>query len=187
MVTHRYILTGTSGAGKTSIVRRLEMLGQVVVEEAATDIIALDQLEGIAEPWCKPDFIDRIVTLQRRRQTLMAGVPPSVQFFDRSPVCTYALALFLGYPPSDLLLEELARIERERIYRPDVFFIDNLGFCTPTEARRIDFEDALRFEPVHEEAYRTFGYRCIRIAPGSVAARAERILAGIADLDQLDQ
>ncbi|MDB5359232.1 MAG: hypothetical protein JWO51_529 [Rhodospirillales bacterium] len=46
----RYILTGTPGAGKTSIVRRLEVLGHAVVEEAATDIIALDQVEGIAEP-----------------------------------------------------------------------------------------------------------------------------------------
>ncbi|MDB5359231.1 MAG: hypothetical protein JWO51_528 [Rhodospirillales bacterium] len=106
----------------------------------------------------------------------MAGLPTPVQFFDRSPVCTYALALFLGYSPSISLIEEMARIERERVYEADVFFIDNLGFCTATEARRISFEDALRFERVHEETYRAFGYRCIRIAPGSVMERVQRIL-----------
>ena len=175
----RYILTGTPGAGKTAILRQLERLGQVVVDEAATDVIALDQARGIAEPWRDPGFIDRIVALQRQRQILAADLPSPVQFFDRSPVCTYALATFLGHPPSETLLAELARIERERTYQPDVFFIDNLGFCTPTEARRISFEDSLRFERVHEERYRTLGYRCIRIAPGSVARRAERILCAV--------
>lgn len=38
----RYILTGTSGAGKTAILRQLELNGHVVVEEAATDVIALE-------------------------------------------------------------------------------------------------------------------------------------------------
>ena len=176
---HRYILTGTPGAGKTSIVRRLEFLGHVVVEEAATDIIALDQAQGIAEPWLRPDFIDRIVALQRQRQSRADALAAPMQFFDRSPVCSYALAKFLGVPPSDRLLAELARIERERIYEADVLFIDNLGFCTPTEARRIGFEDALRFERVHEEAYRALGYRCIHIAAGGVVERARRILAAV--------
>jgi len=175
----RYILTGTPGAGKTAIVRRLERLGQVVVEEAATDVIALAQAEGIAEPWREPGFIDRIVTLQHQRQALAAGLASPVQFFDRSPVCTYALATFLGYPPSEILLAEMARIERERTYETDVFFIDNLGFCTPTEARRISFEDALKFERVHEETYQAFGYRCVRIVAGSMDERTERIMRAV--------
>jgi predicted ATPase len=36
----RYVLTGTSGSGKTSILRALECEGHPVVEEAAIDIIA---------------------------------------------------------------------------------------------------------------------------------------------------
>ena len=175
----RYILTGTPGAGKTAIIRQLERLGRVVVDEAATDVIALDQAQGIAEPWREPGFIDRIVTLQRQRQTLAADLPAPVQFFDRSPVCTLALATFLGMPPSETLRTELARIDRERIYEAHVFFIENLGFCTPSEARRISFDDALRFERVHEETYRALGYRCNRIPAGNVAERVQRILAAI--------
>ena len=40
------------------------------------------------------------------------------------------------------------------IYESRVFFIRHLGFITPTEARRISFEDTVRFEQIHEETYR---------------------------------
>jgi predicted ATPase len=65
-----YVLTGAPGAGKTAILRLLEASGYLVVEEAATDVIALGQALGRAEPWRHPDFIDDVVTLQRRRRRL---------------------------------------------------------------------------------------------------------------------
>ncbi|MET0494069.1 MAG: AAA family ATPase [Actinoplanes sp.] len=68
-VLPRYILTGTPGAGKTAILRQLEQDGYATVEEAATDVIALQQALGIPEPWRDPGFIDRILDLQHRRQT----------------------------------------------------------------------------------------------------------------------
>ena len=46
----RYILTGTPGCGKTAILRALELAGYPVVEEAATDIIALRNAHSIFEP-----------------------------------------------------------------------------------------------------------------------------------------
>ena len=52
----RFILTGAPGAGKTAIIRQLELDGFSVVEEAATDIIALEQARGLAEPWKHPSF-----------------------------------------------------------------------------------------------------------------------------------
>ena len=56
-----------------------------------------------------------------------------------------------------------------------MFFIENLGFCEPTQARRISFEDSIKFEKVHEETYREFGYECIRVAPQELAARVEQV------------
>ena len=50
----RFILTGAPGAGKTAVIRQLELDGFGVVEEAATDIIALEQARGVAEPWKYP-------------------------------------------------------------------------------------------------------------------------------------
>ncbi len=170
----RYILTGTPGCGKTSIIRSLEVEGYVVVEEAATDVIALRQAQRIAEPWTHPSFIDDIVNLQKLRQMRIAEMA-GVQFYDRSPLCTYALSVWLGFPISITLANEMERIRNEQIYQKQVFFIENLGFCEPSAARKITFEDSLKFEKVHEESYRSFGYECIRIAPSDLAARVEQI------------
>jgi predicted ATPase len=63
----RFVLTGAPGSGKTAIICQLEFDGFSVVEEAATDVIALAQAQGDAEPWNHPSFIDAITELQRRR------------------------------------------------------------------------------------------------------------------------
>jgi len=171
----RFILTGAPGSGKTAILRQLELDGFGVVEEAATDVIALQQAQGVAEPWRHPSFIDSIVELQRRRQARAVDRTDEIQFHDRSAICTAALAVYLGYPPSDALSCELMRLDKEAVFQRRVFFIQNLGFIEPTEARRISFEEALRFERVHEETYRKRGFECVFIAPGSLSDRVDAI------------
>src|SRR4051794_41026177 len=110
-----YILTGAPGSGKTAILRGLELDGHAVVEEAATDVIALRQALGEAEPWRDPAFIDRIVALQRQRQ-LTTARPDGVTFFDRSPVCTLALSRYLGWADSASVLDEVRRVTAGRHY-----------------------------------------------------------------------
>ena len=61
----RYIITGTPGCGKTSVIRALELTGASVVSEAATDLIAFRQAQDDQEPWKHPNFIDDIVRLQK--------------------------------------------------------------------------------------------------------------------------
>ena len=164
----RFILTGAPGSGKTAILRQLEQGGFGVVEEAATDVIALRQAAGIAEPWMRPVFIDEVLALQAYRRVRLAD---PVQFHDRSAFCTAALAEFLGYPPSDALSRELERLKREAFYDRRVLFVQSLGFVTPSAARRISLEEAQRFEAVHERTYRLHGFRLIPISPGSVLDR----------------
>jgi predicted ATPase len=171
----KFILTGAPGSGKTAIVRQLEIDGFSVVEEAATDVIAREQARGVAEPWRHPSFIDSIAELQRRRQVLMSRDTAEIQFHDRSVICTAALAAYLGYPRSDTLLCELKRVDTEVVFEKRVYFIQNLGFVTPTQARRITFEDTLRFERMHEETYRNFGFELVPIAAGGVLDRADAI------------
>jgi predicted ATPase len=175
----RFILTGAPGAGKTAILRRLELDGFSVVEEAATDVIALAQAGGVAEPWTHPSFIDSVVDLQRRRQLRAWCEPDGVQFHDRSAICTAALAVYLGYPVSETLSRELERVRTEEIFQRRVFFIRNLGCITPTEARRISFEETLRFERIHEETYRNFGFEIISVKAGSLLERVAAIKAGL--------
>ncbi|MET8545819.1 AAA family ATPase [Kitasatospora sp. NPDC004799] len=172
----RYLLTGTPGAGKTAILRWLECAGYPVVEEAATDVIALRQAQGEPEPWTDPSFVDAVVALQRRRQEGAVGLPGEVRFFDRSPVCTYALAVYLGHPVTPALTAELDRIRQAAVYERRVFFVESPGFVTPTGARRISYEESLRFERIHREAYAEFGYACVPIAPGPLADRAAAVV-----------
>jgi len=178
----RYILTGTPGAGKTTILRCLAALGYATVEQAATAVIADEQARGVAEPWTRPSFIDAIVAVQRRRQLQSITSESCVQFFDRSPICTYALSTFVGHSISSALSTEIERITREQIYDRNVFFVRNLGFCEPTEARRISFEDSLTFERLHEQTYRAFGYRLIDVPAGPLPDRVTAIRTVISQL-----
>ncbi|HXM60949.1 MAG TPA: AAA family ATPase [Terriglobales bacterium] len=175
----RFVLTGAPGAGKTVILRQLEFDGFSVVEEAATDVIALQQAQGIDEPWTHSSFIDAVADLQRQRQVRASGEPGEVQFHDRSAICTVALAIHLGHPVSPTLSRELERIKGEDIFQKRVFFIRNLGFITPTEARRISFEETVRFERIHEETYRNFGFEIVAIEPGSLSERVAAIKTAI--------
>ena len=175
----RFIITGAPGAGKTAIIRQLELDGFSVVEEAATDVIAAAHAQGTIEPWRNPSFIDAIAHLQRDRQIRASYQPDKVQFHDRCAVCTAALAAYLGHPFSPFLASELDRVKKEAIYQNRVFFIRHLGFITHTEARRISFEETVRFEKIHEDTYRDFGFELISVEPGSLAERVNIIKAAI--------
>ena len=175
----RFIITGAPGAGKTAIIRQLELDGFSVVEEAATDVIAAAHARGTAEPWMQPSFIDVVVNLQRDRRIRASCHPADVQFHDRSAVCTKALAVYLGYPVSPGLASELRRIKEDVIYEHKVFFIRHLGFVTRTEARRISFEDTVRFEQIHEQTYRDFGFELVPVEPGRLMERVSAIKAAI--------
>jgi predicted ATPase len=171
----RYILTGTPGAGKTALLQALAVRGYAVVPEAATDVIARAQARGIDESG--PGLVDDIVAVQRARQE--APVPPdvTVQLFDRSPICTLALARYAGLPVSPVLAAEVERVLRARLYQQPVFFVRPIGFVTPTAVRRITYEQSLRFERVHEDVYRGCGFELVDIPPASVPDRAARVMS----------
>jgi predicted ATPase len=175
-----YVLTGAPGSGKTAALRLLETLGYGVVEEAATDVIALNQALGHDEPWRDPGFIDQVITLQRRRQdAARAAAGSGTVFFDRSPACTLALSRFLGFPQSPQFAREVARLLADGGYEPAAFLIRNQGFIQPTEARRITLQDSLAFEQVHEQAYRDLGFQLIDVPAGPLASRVALIRQAI--------
>jgi predicted ATPase len=171
-----YILTGAPGAGKTAILRLLETLGHAVVEEAATDVIALASALGDEEPWRDPGFIDKVLALQLRRQeAARAAAGRAVAFFDRSPACTLALARYLGYPEPPRLARETRRLLAGGGYEATAFFIRGQGFIRATAARRITMPEALAFERVHEQAYLDLGFQLVDVPAGPLPDRVALI------------
>ncbi|WP_327722002.1 AAA family ATPase [Streptomyces sp. NBC_00490] len=132
-------------------------------------VIARAQAQVEDEPWTRASF-DEVVNLQKQRQ-LGAPATGSAQVFDRSPLCTHALANYLGRPVPRALTAEIERITSDEIYERQVLFVRNLGFGQPTTARRISFQESLVFEKIHEQSYRVFGFELIDIPAGDLAAR----------------
>ena len=65
---------------------------------------------------------------------------------------------------SRALTAEIEGITAERVYERQVFFVRNLGFCEPTSARRISFQESLVSERFHEQSYRAVGSEIARRA-----------------------
>ncbi len=174
------ILTGMPGAGKSTLINALSAAGFLTVAEAATDIITEWQANGVKSPWLSPDFLEAVLSLQIKRRQAMARAQGAVCFYDRSPICTYALAAFLNKTPSAALMQAISKMRVERQYADTVLFIESLGQIENTSVRQIDFESALSFGEKHRAAYTQFGYRCLSIANGSVNERLQEVLAVVA-------
>lgn len=168
----RYIVAGAPGAGKTTLLAELAQRGYPVVAEAATDVIAAAQAAGVDRPWEQPDFVARVVRLQRDRQLAAAPAVCRAQLFDRSPVCSLALAEFLGVPVPAELTAETARIIRDQVYQRTVFFACDLGFVEPTPARQISHADSLQFAELHRWHYLRLGFALVDLPRVSVVTRA---------------
>jgi predicted ATPase len=148
---------------------RIWMPQATVIHEAATDVISQEQAKGCDAPWEEPNFVDEITHMQKERQMNAAR---DLQFYDRSPFCTYALGKYLAhwknieFKPSPVLLDEIDRCLKNNAYQNQVFFFENLGFIELTFTRKISYEDALIFEQIHLDVYKEFGFDIIMVPKG---------------------
>ena len=130
-------------------------------------------MAGHDRPDQRPDFLEQIVGLQRRRRLAAHG---SLQLHDRTVFCTVALARYLQLPEPAVLHAELHDVRGW--FETRALFVCSLGFLTPTPTpvRRISIDEANRFESVHRAVYQEFGFALIDIAGGTLDQRRAEVL-----------
>jgi predicted ATPase len=175
MTVRRYVLTGAPGAGKTTLIDALRGRGHAVVAEAATDVITRRHAAGVDEPWADAAFLEEIVELQRSRERAATG---EVIFFDRSPLCTLALARHMSFAVPAALTAAVA--EAVTAYQAQAFLVRPLGFVVKTAVRRISYPDSLRFAAIHQDVYTEHGFTLVDVPAAPVAERLAVILGAAA-------
>lgn len=180
--SHRYVITGGPGVGKTSIIRHLKEMGYHVVGEAATDVIRHSLDKGIEKPWdkeYKSDFNDEILDLQQHRQNEIPDT--GLVFFDRSMIdtFTYAIIPMGGTKSLEIMASKVQSVIDKQFYHQTVFFIDNLNGCEKNEIRHENLDQLHMIEKHLEQSYLALGYTVVHITKDTVENRAKQILAHI--------
>ena len=153
------ILTGTPGAGKTTLINLLKKEGFAIVEEAAIQIINQHQKQGILKPWKKLSFIEDILKHQQKQKEKVEN--EKLVFFDRFPICTNALCKFLNFSIPQKLLEEIENIQKYKAYWKKALFIKSLGFIENITARKITYEQALILNKCTYKPINNLGFHSI--------------------------
>jgi predicted ATPase len=167
-----FVLTGGPGVGKTTVLRRLQALGELVVEEAARAVIREALASGEqATPW--QDNAAFVAECARRDIATFDALAGEVRrvFFDRGIIDSYGAN---GEAPSPALVQAV----RTHRYNPKVFIFPPWREIYQTDAeRRQDWEEAARtFEDMRERLPQ-LGYAPVVVPIGDAAARAAFILS----------
>lgn len=166
-----FVFTGGGGTGKTSLIRHLQVSGELVVEENIRAVIR-EQVAagGSAVPWidpmacCEQTTARDIADFDRLRDETRRV------FFDRGLMDMYGAN---GVPPSPVLVEAV----RDRRYNSRVFVFPPWREIYATDSERR--EDWSRMEAVFEQILSTLpalGYAPVVVPMVSVAERAAFVL-----------
>lgn len=167
-----FVFTGGGGTGKTALIRHLQGLGELVVEENIRAVIREQvAVDGDAVPWCDARACCDLTTARDIADfDRLAGETRRV-FFDRGLMDMFGTN---GVPPSSTLSEAI----RTRRYNARVFVFPPWRAIYARDAERR--EDWSRMEAVFEQITRTLpvlGYDPVIVPTGSVAERAAFVLA----------
>ena len=167
-----FVFTGGPGVGKTTLLRQLESLGELVVEESARAVIREEMAAGgDGVPWKNPERMCRlcaardIAVFER-----MAGETRRV-FFDRGIMDSYGANGIQPWP-------ELEIAVAMRRYNPKVFVFPPWREIYATDAeRKQDWAEAEATFGKIMVALPKLGYSPVVVPIRSVKARARFVLA----------
>jgi predicted ATPase len=166
-----FVLTGGGGVGKTTVIRHLEAMGELVVEENIRVVIREQAAAGgRGVPWIDPQACCELTTERDIADfDRLAGETRRV-FFDRGLMDMYGAN---GVPPSPALVEAI----RKRRYNARVFVLPPWREIYQTDDERR--QDWSEMEAVFDAILRTLpelGYEPVVVPKADIATRAAFIL-----------
>jgi len=176
-VTHRFLITGGPGFGKSSIISELEKKGHTVFHEIARHIIQNQLVTGgTFTPWQDVQaFSDQV--LEGRKIQYDEGLGKTA-FYDRG---VPDIAAFLKKDKKEIP-PELWDYCLKNKYFNTVFITPPWESIFHSDAeRKEDFMNAIRVHRAIESVYTELGYQLVHIPMGSIPWRAQFLLdfAGI--------
>ena len=167
-----FVFTGGGGTGKTTLIRRLQATGELVVEENIRTVIR-EQVEtgGQAVPWLDPKACSDLTTAHDIADfDRLAGETRRV-FFDRGLMDMHGAN---GVEPSPALAEAI----RTRRYNRRVFVFPPWRELYATDSERR--EDWSKMDAVFDDILRTLpalAYEPVIVPKATVAERAGFVVA----------
>jgi predicted ATPase len=166
-----FVLTGGPGVGKTTLIRRLQEMGEFCVEETARAVIREQvQAGGRAVPWIDPEAF--CAATAARDIAIFESMADETRrvFFDRGIIDSYRAN---GVPPSPRLI----RAVRTRRYNRRVFVAPPWRAIYETDAeRRQDWAEAERTYGAILRMLDECGYEPVVLPLADVDARAAFVL-----------
>lgn len=166
----KFVITGASGGGKSTLINALSNAGHATVSEAGRQIVTEQMASnGSALPW-----MDRIAFMDLLFERSIAAFDTAdtssgqAVFFDRSFIEAIAYGAVIGRDPLQSMLEAAA----ERRFENPVFVCPPWPEIFARDAeRRHDLDFAIRDYEANVAAYSASGYELTEIPRVSVEER----------------
>ena len=171
----KFVITGPSCSGKSSLISELKKRGFYVINEVAANYILEQKAKGVEKPWLVPSFQSVVLRLHLDEEE---KIPPDtgVVFIDRG---IPDILTFFKYRKQKIPKELAKRVAELKRY-DKVFALSQLHFFK-TENYRVEKDAAESrniFEMIRKE-YESDGYALINVPSVSVDDRVKFVLENI--------
>lgn len=170
----KFVITGASGSGKTSLINELAKRGFKIVHEVAQPFICEQLRKGIKEPWLKPDFQPLLLQSQLDNEASLP-IEEGILFLDRGIPDILAFFKHRKQDVPEHLQQQIPKLDYEKI-----FFLESMSSFDKKSFRvESDREEAEKIALIIKKEYGRQGYELINIPALTIEKRADFVLKHI--------